>query len=119
MMKPATLNGTRLASMSLPLSLVASDLEEAEQIYQEALSPFRQRFGAILNHLKHYRGKRLRPALVMLTAHACGKVTRNHHILGAVVEMIHTATLVHDDVLDDAETRRHVPTVNANWGNKT
>jgi octaprenyl-diphosphate synthase len=72
----------------------------------------------MLDHLSHYRGKRLRPALLLLTAHACGRVTPAHHVLGAVVEMVHTATLVHDDVLDEAGLRRHVPTVNAGWGNK-
>src|SRR5439155_1539123 len=66
-----------------------------------------------------YRGKRLRPMLLLLTAHACGIVNRAHHVLGAVVEMIHTATLVHDDVLDAADLRRHTATVNARWGNQT
>src|SRR5262249_25288331 len=70
-------------------------------------------------HLQHYRGKRLRPALLLLTARACGRVTPAHHTLAAVAEMIHTATLVHDDVLDDAALRRHVQTVNAGWGNQT
>src|SRR5205807_2219056 len=60
----------------------------------------------------------LRPALLLLTARACGRVSAAHHILGAVVEMIHTATLVHDDVLDNASVRRHVATVNAGWGNQ-
>ena len=58
----------------------------------------------------------LRPALLLLTAQACGRVAPAHHLLGAVIEMIHTATLVHDDVLDAAATRRHVPTINAGWG---
>jgi octaprenyl-diphosphate synthase len=122
MSNPALLNGTRNANGkpgNLPLALVDSDLHETERILEDSLSPFRTRFGPIVQHLKHYRGKRLRPALVLLAGHACGKVTRAHHILGAVVEMIHTATLVHDDVLDEAETRRHVHTVNALWGNKT
>jgi octaprenyl-diphosphate synthase len=70
-------------------------------------------------HLGHYRGKRLRPILLLLTARACGKVTHAHHVLAAVVEMIHTATLVHDDVLDNATVRRHVPTVNARWDNQS
>jgi octaprenyl-diphosphate synthase len=70
-------------------------------------------------HLEHYRGKRLRPTLLLLTAQACGAVQPAHHTLGAVVEMIHTATLVHDDVLDAATVRRHVGTVNAVWGNQT
>ena len=71
-----------------------------------------------MSHLRHYRGKRLRPALLLLTAKAVGDVAPAHHTLAAVVEMVHTATLVHDDVLDEADTRRHARTVNAEWGNK-
>jgi octaprenyl-diphosphate synthase len=57
--------------------------------------------------------------LVLLAARAAGRTTRDHLVLAAVVEMIHTATLVHDDVLDEAATRRHVATVNARWNNQT
>jgi octaprenyl-diphosphate synthase len=118
MLNPPT--GLRpLKGPALPLSLIADDLVEVDRIYDDALVPFRKRFGPIVQHLRHYRGKRLRPALVLLAGHACGQVTRAHHVLGAVVEMVHTATLVHDDVLDDADTRRHLPTVNAAWGSKT
>jgi octaprenyl-diphosphate synthase len=97
---------------------VAADIEEADRIFSATLAPYRSPFGPLIQHLKHYRGKRLRPALLLLTAKACGKVTPAHHTLAAAVEMIHTATLVHDDVLDEADVRRHVPTVNAGWGNK-
>jgi octaprenyl-diphosphate synthase len=120
MFNPTLANGTRTPKpAALPLGLVAGDLQEVERIYDEALNPFRARFAPIVNHLKHYRGKRLRPMLLLLAGHACGKVNRAHHVLGAVVEMIHTATLVHDDILDCAETRRHVRTVNAAWGDRT
>jgi len=119
MLHPTLVNGTRFKTTTLPLSLIAQDLQECERIYDEALTPFKARFGPIVNHLKHYRGKRLRPALLLLAGHACGQVTRAHHILGAVVELIHTATLVHDDVLDEANTRRHVRTVNSLWGDRT
>ncbi|HMO84322.1 MAG TPA: polyprenyl synthetase family protein, partial [Lacipirellulaceae bacterium] len=64
-------------------------------------------------------GKRLRPALVLLTAQAVGDAREEHHTLATVVEMIHTATLVHDDVLDEAAVRRHRDTVNARWSNQT
>jgi octaprenyl-diphosphate synthase len=112
-------SSTRLTKpTALPFTLVADDLAEVDRVYDDALLPFQTRFGPIVEHLKHYRGKRLRAALVILAGHACGTVTRAHHILGAVVEMVHTATLVHDDVLDEAETRRHLPTVNAAWGSK-
>jgi octaprenyl-diphosphate synthase len=120
MRNPALVHGSRTSKAAvLPLSLLAGDLHEVERIYDDALSPFRTRFAPIVNHLRHYRGKRLRPVLLLLTGHACGKVTPAHHVLAAVLEMVHTATLVHDDVLDEARTRRHVRTVNAGWGNKT
>ena len=97
---------------------VAADIEESDRIFTATLAQYRSPFGPLIQHLKHYRGKRLRPALLLLTAKACGKIVPAHHTLAAAVEMIHTATLVHDDVLDEAEVRRHIPTVNAGWGNK-
>jgi octaprenyl-diphosphate synthase len=102
----------------LPFGPVAADLEQAERIFASTLAPYRSPIAPLVHHLRHYRGKGLRPALLLLTARACGRVTPAHHTLAAVVEMIHTATLVHDDVLDEAATRRHAPTVNAEWGNK-
>ncbi len=70
------------------------------------------RYGCLLG------GKRLRPALLLLAAKACGQVNAQHLTLAAVVEMVHTATLVHDDVLDEASVRRHLATVNARWDNE-
>ena len=98
---------------------IVRDLEQVERILQETYASPRAAVNRLTAHLEHYRGKRLRPALLLLTARACGRVAPAHHTLGAVVEMIHTATLVHDDVLDGATVRRHVPTVNADWGNQT
>lgn len=98
---------------------IARDLEAVERVYTETLASAKPHLSRLIEHLHHYKGKRLRPMLLLLSAKACGPVVKAHHILGAVVEMIHTATLVHDDVLDEAGTRRHVRTVNAGWGNKT
>jgi octaprenyl-diphosphate synthase len=98
---------------------IAGDLEETDRILAAALAQYRSPFGPLIQHLKHYRGKRLRPGLLLLAAKACGAVAPAHHVLAAAVEMIHTATLVHDDVLDEAALRRRLPTVNAGWGNKT
>ncbi len=95
---------------------IAADLAEAEIIFQQELQSTAPHVRELVAHLAHYRGKRLRPILLLLTAKACGNVTREHHVLAAVVEMIHTATLVHDDILDNADLRRHVPTVNKQWG---
>lgn len=70
------------------------------------------RYGCMLG------GKRMRPALLLLTGQAIGHLSDAHVTLGAVVEMIHTATLVHDDVLDEASMRRHLATVNSRWDNE-
>jgi octaprenyl-diphosphate synthase len=71
----------------------------------------------ISGYLLEGGGKRLRPALLLLSARLCGARTDSAIRLGAVVEMIHTATLIHDDVIDAADTRRGRPSVNARWGN--
>jgi octaprenyl-diphosphate synthase len=62
-------------------------------------------------------GKRLRPALLVLSANACGYHGDEHYVLAAVVELIHTATLLHDDVVDESSMRRGRPTANAEFGN--
>src|SRR5262245_21295878 len=115
---PAPPAGVAHKPAGIAFAPVAPDIEEADRIFDRTLSQYRSPFGTLIEHLRHYRGKRLRPALLLLTAKALGKITPQHHTLAAAVEMIHTATLVHDDVLDEAEMRRHVPTVNAEWGNK-
>jgi octaprenyl-diphosphate synthase len=101
-----------------PFAPIARDLEEVERLLRQTLASGRPGVERILAHLGPYRGKRLRPTLLLLTARACGRLTPAHHTLAAVVEMIHTATLVHDDVLDGATMRRHGRTVNADWGNQ-
>jgi len=97
---------------------IVKDLLQVERILREEMRsdyPYVNelvRYGAMLG------GKRLRPALLLLSAQAVGTVNHNHHVLSAVVEMIHTATLVHDDVLDEAVTRRRLATVNSRWDNE-
>jgi len=98
---------------------IRSELAEAELIFQKELRshfPFVQH---LVDHCGDYQGKRLRPALLLLAGRACGSLSCAHPVLAAVVEMIHTATLVHDDVLDESMVRRHAATVNAEWGNET
>jgi octaprenyl-diphosphate synthase len=98
---------------------IAAELEAVERALRATIDSPAPGVARLVSHLAHYRGKRLRPALLLLTAKACGAVKPAHHTLAAVVEMIHTATLVHDDVLDGASVRRHVTTVNAGWGTQT
>jgi len=71
----------------------------------------------IAHHIVESGGKRLRPLLVLLAANACGYQGDKHVPLAAVIEFIHTATLLHDDVVDHSELRRGKSTANANWGN--
>ena len=63
-------------------------------------------------------GKQLRPLLVSLSGSACGKMNDNHVTVAVIIEMVHLATLVHDDIIDEAEMRRGRPTLSANWGNE-
>jgi octaprenyl-diphosphate synthase len=63
-------------------------------------------------------GKRVRPAILLLSSRLCGYEGPDSHRLGAVVELIHAATLVHDDIIDDAKVRRGRASVNAQWGNE-
>lgn len=98
---------------------IGAELLEAEQVLADELRSENPYVSDILQHSTRFRGKRLRPMLLLLTAKACGGIRHEHKVLSAVVEMIHLATLVHDDVLDEAETRRHVATVNARWNNET
>lgn len=77
--------------------------------------------GAAAEHLFSAGGKRIRPAIVLLISRATIKgqdITQKHRRLAEITEMIHTASLVHDDVVDDAELRRQVPTVNTLFGNR-
>ncbi len=75
----------------------------------------------LINQMGHYivgsGGKRLRPMLLLLAAKALGGVSENHLLLAAVIEFIHTATLLHDDVVDDSDLRRGKESANAIWGN--
>jgi octaprenyl-diphosphate synthase len=96
---------------------IAREMEDVERVLAETIQSSYAGVAEMVRHVSQYRGKRLRPALLLLTGRACGELTPSHPVLGAVVELIHTATLVHDDVLDNASVRRHVPTVNARWGN--
>jgi octaprenyl-diphosphate synthase len=98
---------------------VNDGLAQVEAVFREEL---RSKYPFVDDLVKYgFRlgGKRLRPALVLLSGMAVGRLQREHLTLAAAVEMIHTATLIHDDVLDEATIRRHLATVNARWNNET
>jgi octaprenyl-diphosphate synthase len=92
------------------LALVEEDLQ---RILQSDVGVVRK----LAAHVGGGQGKRLRPALVLLCSRMCGVMSREDVRFAAVFELVHTATLVHDDVIDHAQTRRAKPTLNALWGN--
>ncbi len=98
-------------------ALVKDDLARVEkEIRTDSISSV-EAITAISDYLHDSGGKRLRPALLLLAAGACGSQDELAIRLGAVVELIHTATLIHDDVIDSAEMRRGRPSTNSRWGN--
>jgi octaprenyl-diphosphate synthase len=98
-------------------SLVAEDLGRVERELASYAASGIEPVSEIARHLLDAGGKRVRPALLLLTARMLGEVTPAAIRLGAVVELIHNATLVHDDVIDEAEKRRGRVSANAHWGN--
>ena len=105
------------SNVLLLFDLIAEDLARVEEILRSELQSDTPVVDQLLRHGHFMGGKRLRPALLLLAAKASGEIKEEHLLLAAVVEMIHTATLIHDDVLDEADTRRHQPTVNSRWDN--
>lgn len=72
----------------------------------------------VARYIVRQKGKKIRPALVLLTAKACGEINDSTYRGASLVEILHTATLIHDDVVDDADTRRGFASINAVWKNK-
>ena len=101
------------------MALIADDLNRVEKAIGVDTVCSVEAVTAISRHLQDGGGKRLRPALLLLSAGACGERGDAAIRLGAVVEIIHTATLVHDDVIDGSEVRRGRPSTNQQWGNQT
>ena len=99
--------------------LIQDDLEQVERKLTAESVASVEAVTAIGQYLQSSGGKRLRPALLLLSAKLAGGGGPTAVQLGAVVELIHAATLVHDDVIDAAETRRGRPSTNVKWGNHT
>ena len=100
------------------ISPVNSDIEIFEDKYKEIMRSNVTVVDLVAKYLVKHKGKFLRPILVLLAARVCGKPSKNTYIASAVVELLHVATLVHDDVVDDADTRHGFPSIKAKWKNK-
>lgn len=99
-------------------ALVAEDLARVDRLVVERLESGVPLIPQLARHLVAAGGKRIRPLLTLLSARLCGYAGSRHVGLAACVEFIHTATLLHDDVVDGSELRRGTPSANAIWGNK-
>lgn len=102
-------------------ALIAPYLERASGLIHGSLAPpdSAGEMAPLLEHFRARSGKMIRPGLLLLGGACLGSVTDDHVRVAAMVEMIHDATLLHDDVVDDGQTRRGVPTVNHLWGNES
>lgn len=101
------------------LAPIADDMLEVERIIREEVSSAVSRVDEVGHYITEAGGKRMRPALLILMARAMGADPAKAAYLGAVIEILHTATLMHDDVVDEGMMRRGRPTANARWGNGT
>jgi octaprenyl-diphosphate synthase len=113
----ATENEMTLALASLT-DCIAAELAAVEELFHRELSSDLKCVNALVKHVSRFRGKMLRPCLVLMSGKAAGKLTAAHEVVATVVEMVHMATLVHDDVLDEAELRRKGATINHLRGNE-
>ena len=110
------MNGVVLASTAL-YGPIRADLTIVERVFDDELAGDLPFASELCETIRQYRGKMLRPAMLLLSGRAAGKVSSTHHTLAAVVELVHLATLVHDDVLDEADERRCQPTIGSICGN--
>lgn len=108
---------------------VPKTLPEVQEPIKEILHQFQPYFrkalktdvfllNQIINYMMLSKGKQMRPSLVFLSARVCGDVTESSFTAATMIELLHTATLVHDDVVDDADTRRGLLSINRVWKNK-
>jgi octaprenyl-diphosphate synthase len=98
--------------------LVAHDLHEVDRVIRDRLTSDVALVNQVAEYIIGSGGKRLRPLVVIVAARACGSADQRHTQAAAIIEFIHTATLLHDDVVDDSKLRRGHDTANAVWGNE-
>jgi octaprenyl-diphosphate synthase len=98
-------------------ALVAEDMSAVDRLIERSLHSDVPLIDQLAHYIINSGGKRLRPVLALLSARACGHAGEQHHALAAIVEFIHTATLLHDDVVDASNMRRGRLTANLVWGN--
>lgn len=120
-MKIRTVSATtqrKTADPSLfPFDLIRPHIQKVESLIKEQVCDFDPGVEPYMDYVCDTSGKRIRPALAILVGGATGGIKEDHLNLGVILELIHMATLVHDDIIDGASARRKVKTANAKWGN--
>lgn len=112
---PTTVRSISLQDIRRPIE---GELDAFRTYFRSAMKNRVFLLDQVVQYLLRQKGKQLRPMLVLLTARACGGVTESTYRAAALVELLHTATLVHDDVVDEADRRRGMFSINALWKNK-
>jgi len=97
---------------------ISAELEEFEKHFRDSVRSRVALLDKIMHYIVHRKGKQMRPIFVLLSARMCGEITPKSYTAASLVELLHTATLVHDDVVDDAHERRGMFSINALWKNK-
>jgi octaprenyl-diphosphate synthase len=109
------LNKLNLSEIQKPIS---KELKTFEKVFKEQLKSNVALVDLVAKYILKQKGKKIRPLLVLLSAEAAGGITERSFRGATLVELLHTATLVHDDVVDEADKRRGFPSINAVWKNK-
>lgn len=97
---------------------ITEELKEFENQFSGVLKSKVALIDLITKYILRQKGKKIRPILVLLSAKLCGEINSRTYVAANLVELLHTATLIHDDVVDDAKTRRGIASINAVWKNK-
>lgn len=97
---------------------IEKHLNEFDNYFKSVMKSKVSLLDLIVRYITKKKGKRIRPALVFLSAEISGGVTQRSYIAAAMIELLHTATLIHDDVVDESKKRRGLVSINASWNNK-
>jgi octaprenyl-diphosphate synthase len=117
-MKPLTLAAVSMSTVANIKAPIAEEMERFEDHFKRSMKSKTPLLDKITHYIIKRKGKQVRPMFVFLSAKLCGGVTDQTYTAASLIELLHTATLVHDDVVDDAYTRRGFFSLNALWKNK-
>ena len=108
-----------MSNLSHIIQPVEQEMKAFVELYKNSMKGHSADFQSIIDYISKADGKRIRPLLLLLTAKICGDINHNTLNYALVLELLHNATLIHDDVVDETKERRGRLSINANYGNKT